>query len=1155
MKTLRYLLIPFFLVVCHLVNANTIRDYYEEPGINPFKHLSNQDFVENVDTFSGMLQIGLTSIFIPGNGGFDLTVRHAYATPSTGVERTAYGYGWNLHFGRIVTSTINAPKICTQSLWSVTTSDNPSLELPDGSRQLLVLADYHSPYLITKEWWSAECVTGGMIVKAPDGTQYHMNYTDSAGDVQSIYATYIEDANGNSMEIDYATNPTGVVYIESITTSDGRSVEFSYDDVTTADIRLSQIQANGQVWGFDYVFPGNVLSPAPQLARVTRPDNLDWIFHYKPTYTGGNPGELAIQKITYPSGGEVEYTYDYVLYGTVLWNSITTVVTSKATSGPGITPGLWTYNYVPGHSSGTGYDETTIYTPDGIQQHYYYGYTSVGSGNVWATGLKAAERLYTNTGSVIEQIQYNYATIQISNENFWHGRDNLRVDAATYIPLLSERIHYRESRGTTTTYSNFNSYGDPQAVVETSTTTGASNREKSYVYSNDPSRWILRLVLEEEITRVTDAPVDTWLNEYTYDTNGNLLTESKLGVLTTYTYTTEGDVSTVTDANNNTTTYSNYYRGTARSELLPEGVSISRTVNDSGTLASVTDPRGYVYSYSWDGLNRLTGIDYPINADVSVDYYADRKELSRGNFKETITMDGFGRDLHVKREDVVTLDSIEVTKTRDGLGRVVFQSYPNSSNGMTTQYDEYNRVVREVHADGADRVYAYPNASDVVITDENDNVTTKRYTHIGTMTGSEELDGIYSPEGINTLIARNGIGQIWRVFQGAAQSGGGTLGLPRYYRHNSKGLLIEEEHPETGVTIYTYDAMGNLLTKEVGISGIIETFAYDDLNRLETVSYSDLTPSVTYQYDDASNVISIDNTLSARAYAYDQNGNLTAESLSIGGREYEVTYGVDALDFINTVTYPSSRVVTYSPNALGRATAAAPYITKITHHPNGMPALMTLANGLSTNYSQDVRQRLSNINTGNISGDIVDLTYSYDDGFNVASIVDGIGTLHDRTLTYDGINRLSTAAGLWGNESLIYDAMSNIEVRNRNGIYQEYYYNNMLLTYRVFPTYFLNVTHDDRGNVTSDGIHYFDYSGNGRLTTAYVGTASINYQYDGAGMRTLRSDATSTTHYLYTKSGLLLGEYNPAGGYDEYVYVGTKPAAKINEDTAIVGVP
>lgn len=1156
MKTLGYLLLSVLLVSANQVLANTIRDYYEEPGINPFKHLAYQDFAENVDTFSGMLLVGITSIHIPGNGGFDLSIRHAYSTPAViGGERTAYGYGWNIHFGRIVANTADATKICSQSLWATSTTDNPSLELPDGSRQLLVLADSHSPDLITKDWWSADCVSGGLVVRSPDGTEYHMDYVNTVGDVHSIYATYVEDTNGNSMSIDYGSNSAGFVYIEDITTSDGRSVQFSYDDINNGDIRLSQIQANGQTWNFHYSFPSGVSQPPPQLTRITRPDNLDWEFDYNGVTTSGNPGELAINKITSPYGGEIDYTYDYVVFATGVWNTPTTVVATKEMSGPGIDSGTWSYSYVPGHSSGTGYDETTVQTPDGIQRHYHYGYSSVGSGNVWATGLKAAERLYTTTGSVIEQIQYNYTALQISTENFWHGRDTLRVDTATYLPLLSERIHYRESRGTTTTYSNFTSYGDPQTVVETSTTTGASNREKSYVYSNNSSRWILGLVLEEEITRVTDAPVDTWLNEYTYDANGNMLTESKLGILTTYTYTSEGDVSTVTDANNHTTTYSNYFRGVARSELLPEGVSISRTVNSDGTLASVTDPRGYLYSYTWDSLNRLTGIDYPINADVNVDYFADRKELTRGNFKETITMDGFGRDLNVKQEDIVTLDSIEVTKTRDSLGRVVFQSYPNSTDGTTTEYDEYNRVVREVHADGADKTYAYPNASDVIATDENGHVTTRRYDHIGTMSGSEELSAIYSPETINTLIARNGIGQMWRVFQGAAQSGGGTLGLARYYRHNSKGFLIEEENPETGITVYTYDAVGNMLTKEIGSSGITETFAYDDLNRLDTVSYSDLTPGVTYQYDDASNVINIDNTLAERVYTYDQNGNLTAESLLVDGREYEITYGIDSLDFVNTVTYPSSRVVTYNTNALGRATTAAPYITQITHHPNGMLALMTLANGLSTSYSQDVRQRLSNINTGNISGDIVDLTYSYDDGFNVTSITDGIGTLHDRTLTYDDINRLSTAAGLWGNETLTYDALGNIEVRDRNGIYQEYYYNNMLLTNRVFPTYFLNVTHDDRGNVTSDGINYFDYSGNGRLTTAYVGTATINYQYDGAGMRTLRSDASSTTHYLYTKTGLLVGEYNPAGGFDEYVYVGTKPAAKINEDTAIVGVP
>src|SRR5690606_32936586 len=169
-------------------------------------------------------------------------------------------------------------------------------------------------------------------------------------------------------------------------------------------------------------------------------------------------------------------------------------------------------------------------------------------------------------------------------------------------------------------------------------------------------------------------------------------------------------------------------------------------------------------------------------------------------------------------------------------------------------------------------------------------------------------------------------------------------GLARYYRHNSQGLLVEEEHPETGITIYTYDAIGNMLTKEIGISGIVETFTYDDLNRLATVGYSDLTPSVTYQYDDASNVTNINNTIAERSYTYDQNGNLTSESLSVGGREYTIGYGMDSLDLLNTVTYPSTRVVTYSPNALGRVSQAAPYVSLISHHPNGMLASTTLAN-------------------------------------------------------------------------------------------------------------------------------------------------------------------------------------------------------------------
>lgn len=35
----------------------SIRDYYEEPGLNPFKETVNQNFGEHIDPFSGQLQL------------------------------------------------------------------------------------------------------------------------------------------------------------------------------------------------------------------------------------------------------------------------------------------------------------------------------------------------------------------------------------------------------------------------------------------------------------------------------------------------------------------------------------------------------------------------------------------------------------------------------------------------------------------------------------------------------------------------------------------------------------------------------------------------------------------------------------------------------------------------------------------------------------------------------------------------------------------------------------------------------------------------------------------------------------------------------------------------------------------------------------------
>lgn len=62
--------------------AEEIRDYYSEPGLNPFKDTLNQSLNEHIDPFSGTLQLKYTDITVPGNGGMDINVNRVYVSPS-----------------------------------------------------------------------------------------------------------------------------------------------------------------------------------------------------------------------------------------------------------------------------------------------------------------------------------------------------------------------------------------------------------------------------------------------------------------------------------------------------------------------------------------------------------------------------------------------------------------------------------------------------------------------------------------------------------------------------------------------------------------------------------------------------------------------------------------------------------------------------------------------------------------------------------------------------------------------------------------------------------------------------------------------------------------------------------------------------------------
>jgi len=155
--------------IMNFASANEhLRDYYQEPGLNPFKEDAGTASFESIDPFSGALQLQHADISLPGNGGMDMTVTRFYNNPQGSWDIHAYGVGWTMHPGRLVISNTYAGSICNQINGTLplntSVTDNPSYELPDGSRKVFFrdMTRGNTQY-ISRDNWRLQCGgTSGM---------------------------------------------------------------------------------------------------------------------------------------------------------------------------------------------------------------------------------------------------------------------------------------------------------------------------------------------------------------------------------------------------------------------------------------------------------------------------------------------------------------------------------------------------------------------------------------------------------------------------------------------------------------------------------------------------------------------------------------------------------------------------------------------------------------------------------------------------------------------------------------------------------------------------------------------------------------------------------------------------------------------------------
>ena len=935
---------------------------------------------------------------------------------------------------------------------------------------------------------------------------------------------------------------------------------------------------------------------------MVRPDGLRWRYRYYPFNSAQDAaGNYSMQSVTYPYGASITYTYKKVDFDPSnvdgQWDDPTTVVATKTVSGgptdgssvgagSSLPGGVWTFDYEPKSpelflaKDGTwvsGLDKTTVVMPDGKQVYYHYGFSYTGiprSGVLWLTGMLYKQETWDGSCAgmngpgvhcnLVESVYNDWAPRLMSHEDFWHGRGAREDDG--YAPQLMMRTQRRDGIGYRTDYENYDDFGNTRRIIERSNLSNHPDKVTEITYYVDKVKWIVHQAEDETVVGPDGETVSHV--DRTIDDHGKVITEDNNGVVTNYSYTENGDLESVTDARGNASTFSNHKRGIAQLEEHPESVMLSRVVNDTGTVASETNGRGYTRAFSYDAMNRLTGIIYPRNAPVGIIWDGSGKTLTRGNYQERTELDGLGRPILTTRSDTALGISITRTLRYDVNGNKIFESYPSSESGVSYAYDILKRITEIQHPDGARRAYVYDGPG-VTETDERGNSTAYIYRAYGAPDKDKVLAQITAPNNIITVLLYDPLNHLTRIHQGEKNPSDGLIhGYSRTFVYDTRFYLTSVDDPETGVTSYGRDALGNMISRQTGSSGVTH-YVYDARNRQVFSDYPGTTPDVATSYDADGHIIQISNGASVIDYRYDENDNLASQTLRIGDTVYPLGFDYDRHDFLARLTYPSGRSIDYLPDALGRPTQAAPYVSAVAYHAGGQLAQVQYANGGQTDIRLDARQRIASLTHQGLA----ELGYEYDLLGNVLGIADPFNPGEDRRFDYDALNRLKSAQGRWGVGSFEYDAFGNLTLMALGAKTHRIDYNGLRLRSVVHNDATRSwYAHDAYGNVRSDteiagtgtvgslikGQQYL-YDDAGRLRSVpvqeYVGGvqsfSTHDFDYDAAGHRMRRTTPTGrVTDFVYGRTGMLLGEYTGGVLYGkEYVYLGSQLIAspKTNE--------
>ena len=378
--------------------------------------------------------------------------------------------------------------------------------------------------------------------------------------------------------------------------------------------------------------------------------------------------------------------------------------------------------------------------------------------------------------------------------------------------------------------------------------------------------------------------------------------------------------------------------------------------------------------------------------------------------------------------------------TTEGTGsKSTFNKSFDNVSPTVTVYDVLDRATSVTLPDNSTTTTAYTvdNGSHALVTTVTDALHNVQATHTNGSGKTLKTIQKSGPDGeITTSFEYDGIQRLVRVTD--------TEGNVTTSTYDMGDRRTEVNHPASGITSFTYDALGNVLTKQtanLAKEGKFITYDYD-YQRLTGINYPDHPENnVKYYYGGRNasqnrigRLMLREDGTGAIEYFYGKMGEVTKTHRTMivpnqAIATYVTQWTYDSHNRLLEMIYPDEEKITYSYNLGGQLekvhgykSYGYDYVSKIGYDKFEQRTYLKYCNGAETFYTYDPqRRRLQNLTVNSGGNTIMDNAYTYDAVSNVLSVVNGAsvpqsgkaGGQMAHNYTYDALYRLVSATGTY----------------------------------------------------------------------------------------------------------------------------------------------